>query len=403
MRLGIPLLPLLLLALAGPGAAEEVWLEVDGPEPAVAGWLELSGRGGVGSGRAHDVVVALDLSSSTWLASGVDVDGDGHVGRVSGRVQQLRRRSIQTTRIERIHYSSDPDDTTAAALVAAARVLVGELDARRSRVALVDFAESAQVAAPLGSSREALEQALDAIAERSTTRGGDTSFAAAIEAGLELMRSPEEPEAGARTRSLLLLSDGYPTHPAPPSAARAAALEAAWNAQQAGVRIFAFALGPEARRALPVFQRLASLTGGETRSSQVPGDALALLPRARLSGIERVTLENRTTGAQGSAVRLFADGRFDGWVPVVAGENQILVRAETADGQAAEVVRRVVFTEAEAETAEEREAGERAREALMERLRARTVETELQLEMDRRRRALQRELELEAERPDQKP
>ncbi len=394
MRLLLPLL----IALGAGAEIREAWLELDEPGTVVPagadGWLEVRGRAGVGSRRGHDLVIALDLSASTWLASGVDVDGDGHLGRASGKVRQLQRRNIQTRRLERTDYSTDPDDSTGAALVAAARALVEDLDPR-TRVALVDFAESAEVAAPLGASPEALRTVLDEIAERGTTRGGQTDFAAAIRSAVALLGSPDGIEG--RTRTLLLLSDGHPTFPAPPSEARAQALAAAYEASAAGVRIFAFALGPEAQRALPVFKRLAALTDGRMRASEKPGDVLVLLPRTRLAGIARLTVENRTTAAEGSAVRLFPDGSFDGFVRLAPGANEILVRAEAETGESAEATRQVHFAPREPRDAEEARQRQQELEALLRSLRVRTAESELRLEIERVRERWGRELELEAE------
>src|SRR5258706_107070 len=85
LALGI-LLGLLGAALALPARAERVFLEVDVPRSGDAvhepiNLVEVRGWAGTGLRGKHDVVIVLDRSGSTFRASGVDVDGDGIVGR----------------------------------------------------------------------------------------------------------------------------------------------------------------------------------------------------------------------------------------------------------------------------------------------------------------------------------
>ncbi|MDJ0867059.1 MAG: vWA domain-containing protein [Myxococcota bacterium] len=390
---------LLLALLAGPARGQEPWIALESPASDAVhegvAWVEVRGRAGVGPTRHHDVVLVLDLSASTWLASGVDVDGDGELGRMSSRLRQLRSRNIQTTNLERRHYSSDLDDTTAAALIEAARRFAAGVDPRYTRIALIDADERARVAAPLGASSEQLSEALATLAARARTTGGKTDFAAPIRAALALLGPPHADPP--RHRTVLLLSDGHPSSPHPPSLARREALAAAREAAASEVRILAFALGPDALAGLSFYRRLAEAAGGRTLQSETPGAVLGLLPRVRLAGVSQVTLENRTSGAAGSAVRLFADGSFDGFLPLVAGANEIAVRVEGEAGGSAELRRRVHLLAADSDPAlAARRAAEL--EALLELLRARTAETELMLELETgRSRDGNRELELELE------
>src|SRR5262245_56701722 len=66
-------------------SAEKVFLEVEEPaagsvQRAPIPLVELRGRAGATAPGRHDIAIAVDLSSSTRLPSGVDVDGDGKVG-----------------------------------------------------------------------------------------------------------------------------------------------------------------------------------------------------------------------------------------------------------------------------------------------------------------------------------
>ena len=80
---------------ASPGQGEAgFWLGLSKPSPGAThtGPTALAfvrGRAGTGVGGRHDVVLVLDFSGSTLLASGADVDGDGEVGRASRRVEAV--------------------------------------------------------------------------------------------------------------------------------------------------------------------------------------------------------------------------------------------------------------------------------------------------------------------------
>ncbi len=391
-------------ALLGAGAApreQAAWISLEAPhEEAVvhgpAAWIELRGRAGLGERTHHDLVILLDLSSSTWLASGADVDGDGEVGRTRGRVRQLLRRNVQTTRLDRTHYSSDPDDTVRAAEAAAARRLVEKLDPAHTRTALVEFDEAPRVSAPLGSPRETLLAALDAIEQEGYASAAGTDFGAALREATRLLSAGGD---GRRQRRILLLSDGEPTLPVSERRARAEAAAAAREAAARGIRVDCFALGSDEHE-LDAFREIAELTGGTLTRTAEPGDILAVLPRVRLAGVDELTIENRTAQAPARAQRLFADGSFDGFAPLVPGPNELYVRAGSRDGAVAELTRVVSFDPREVTGPAEARRAREQMEHLLERLEQRTVEAELRRELEEaRREAQRRELELEAEAP----
>ena len=72
--------------LLGTSAAAEVWVEVAQPaadmrfEESVP-YIEVRGHAWTGESPFLDVMIAIDLSRSTLVASGSDIDGDGRVGR----------------------------------------------------------------------------------------------------------------------------------------------------------------------------------------------------------------------------------------------------------------------------------------------------------------------------------
>ena len=75
-------------ARGSPGwASEPTWLDVEypGDEERVTELiplLEVRGRAVAGPVTPYDLVIALDLSASTLLPAGDDIDGDGIVGQL---------------------------------------------------------------------------------------------------------------------------------------------------------------------------------------------------------------------------------------------------------------------------------------------------------------------------------
>jgi hypothetical protein len=87
------------------------------------------------AGPEHfDVMLVIDVSDSTKVASGADVDGDGEVG--IDPYNELLPPGVLDPKIR----STDPEDTILQAQIRAARGLLAGLDARRVRVGLVSFA-----------------------------------------------------------------------------------------------------------------------------------------------------------------------------------------------------------------------------------------------------------------------
>jgi hypothetical protein len=198
------------------------------------------------------------------------------------------------------------------------------------------------------------------------------------------------PAGGARTRSIILLSDGLPNQPAPLATAEKAALRAAQHAAQAGIRIYAFALGPEVVRNPGVFRALTDTSGGELLLVEQPAEVLDYLPHLSLSRLERVEVENLTSGGTARAVRLFPDGSFDAWAPLIPGKNRLRIRIVAQSGAQLDVEREVTFEQVE---------DERRRSLLIQALRERTLETQLAAEArQKRERALRRTLEISGER-----
>ena len=226
--------------------ARQIWLEWKTPQPeqrvaGPVGWIPVEGWAGVGDPIEHDVVIVIDVSGSTAIASGVDVDEDGTLGR-------QRRRRENWRNFNPRFLSSDPGDTVLAAELVATRRLVELLDPDRTRIGIVAFADGARILAPLGSDRGRIETVLHDLEEGFGS--GATDMGRAIARGTEALlagQTPagEAPGARARRMTLLVLSDGWPTAPVSPELAARAALDAAGAAAQSGIRIEAFGLGLE--------------------------------------------------------------------------------------------------------------------------------------------------------------
>ena len=384
LRALVPLLLAVGLAtLPARGADERIWLEVRAPQAGEVvtgpvGVLEVAGWAGTSSEDRHDLVIAIDVSESTGLPSGVDVNRNGRIGRTLRSSRDPLRRPNPRRRC------SDTGDSVLAAEIAGASQLIERLDPRRTRVGIVVFSGGAQVIAPLGNPRDEIGAALDELASDAIP-SGTTNIAAALRTATRAVLDGE-PLAGAEPhRSLILLSDGTPVGREPVEQNAAEILDAATSAAEMGVRIHTFAIGIEIMEGTDVYARISSRSGGHFVAIQKPADIALRLSRLNLARLAEVVVANATSGEPGRATRLFPDGSFDGVVGLVAGENRITVAAQGPGGARQLKERVVVF-----ERREPRDAAEvKATREKLARLRERTMETELALEIERRRDAEQ--------------
>ena len=348
--------------------------------------VEIAGAALAPDASRNDLVLALDFSSSAFEPTGRDVDGDGVIG-----VRRPWQPAVGTDGLERspLRWTSDPDDSVAGAELAATRTLLPRLDPATTRVALLSFGSSVTRLAPLASPEAALA-ALDA-APLGAHIGG-TNVASALQRAARLLDGARDPEA---RRSILLITDGFPTLPPPQQRAEDRVAEEAEALAGAGVRVHVLAIASEQIEPRPVLEELARITGGSFERVDDPTELPVRLANTSLSAIDSVEVTNKTTGAAGLAVRLLPDGRFDAFVPLAPGENLIEVRAHGAAG-ASDPARRTLRYEAPAGA-----AGAASPEAseLLETLRLRTTELELLAELRERRQQQRRELRIDPARP----
>jgi len=262
-----------------------VFLEVEAPAqgtapPSVIGWTEVRGFAWTGDSPFLDVVIAIDLSRSTLLASGSDVNGNGRAGRIQPEAYEIFS-GILSEPYSPSYLSTDRGDTVALAQLAAARRFVESLSARRTRVGVVTFDRAARVRVPLAASRDA---ALAEIArlerlERRRARefgGAGTNLADALAtAGAELLYlNPRQAR-----REVLALTDGMPDPPVEPAAKLAAAV--AWELSERGVGVHLVPLGIVALKNAPYFDFVAELTGDSNTAVVFSGEIVEKLRQAR--------------------------------------------------------------------------------------------------------------------------
>jgi hypothetical protein len=383
------------LAQSPSASDEQVWIDLRAPADGTVqtlplAMIEVAGSTGAGRLHFHDVAIVIDLSASTRLRSGVDVNENGVVGKASPEIREDYWGAASPELL-----CDDPGDTIAAAEIAAVRRLLKLLNAERTRVALIAFGDRAETVAKLDATRPQVNAALDELDKRHGWYGG-TNYAAALDAAREaLLSAPDDGKAG-RKRSILFLSDGYPTLPPPEPNPGRAAIAAARAAGQKEVRIHSFALGPEAVRGRDVLDLMSRLSDGSLTEIDRPGEVLFHLPAVELSEVAEVKLENETARQSGRAIRLLADGSFDGFVPLVAGRNLLRVTAVGIGGGVQKLDRTVFYEPAPGQ----RQQVELEVSRLRQLLRDRTVEVELAGEIQRareQRRQRQRELRIDVE------
>jgi hypothetical protein len=159
-------------ACASADAAADV-LRVDAPtEGARASTAEVEVRGRIGAELSDaDVVLALDVSNSSLLASGSDLDGDGTVGATREFAEDAGRFATSHP-----HWTTDGDDSMLRAELVASRALIGALGPRRNRIGLLTYTSQVRVRAEVGAPDGAL-RALDAVPIAEDRSGTDVSQA----------------------------------------------------------------------------------------------------------------------------------------------------------------------------------------------------------------------------------
>jgi predicted aspartyl protease len=374
---------------------QEVWVELEPSADSVelrspVPYFDLSGWAGAGQPLEHDVMVVVDISGSTAVASGSDVDGDGKVGR--GR----RRKREAWRNFNPAMLSSDAGDTVLAAELLAMRRLVGRMGPGRTRIGILTFSSTPRLEAPLGSDATLLERTLKTLDSGFGT--GGTNMAAAVRMATEALILGRPGGDAQRHQSILILSDGYPTMPV--GGPEDAAWEAAREAADLGIRVYTFALGLGELQPDDVFVEMAMISGGGHVRLDRPGEVVHELALINLTEVTEISIHNLSNGRTARALRVFPDGSFDALVPLQPGENQIQVSARGNEGGEAVAELQVLYHRPEpGDDAESRRFAAEI-EAFREKLKMRTIETLLATRASTRAEAeaeAERELEIEVE------
>ena len=294
-----------------------------------------------------DVMIVIDVSGSTQIASGSDVDRDGELGF------NPQLELVEPGRYPPDLQSTDPGDTILAAEVRAAIGLVETLDPERVRVGVISFSgemnpntgqrmrwdqQDAWLEVPLTANHRRVGAAVQAVLARGPH--GATNFAAGIRLAVRelagLSGAKSAPRPGAR-KVVLFLTDGLPTFPMgtgaiPDPGDTEAALSAARLAHKAGITINTYALGPNALTNPIAATEMARITLGNFMPVRNPGDIISFLQGVSFANIEDVVLTNLTTREVSYDVDLSPDGSFSGFVPVKEGRNRVRITALASDG-----------------------------------------------------------------------
>ena len=305
-----------------------------------------------------DVILAIDVSGSTKVASGVDVDRDGELG-FNPQLELLEPGAFPPGTV-----STDPHDTILAAEVAAADALLSSLDRSRVRVGIVSFSgdmdpdsglrkvfdqQDAWLETALTNDYERARKSLASILARGPH--GATNFAAGLRLAVTelagLTGAKSQPRPGAK-KVVLFLTDGIPTFPIGPGGVAdegdiEAALNAARLAHKAGIVVNTYALGPNALTNPIAATEMARITLGTFMPVQNPGDIISFLQGVTFANIEDVVFTNLTTREVSTDVQLAPDGSFSGFVPVQEGRNKVRITALASDGSSGSVDLDLIF------------------------------------------------------------
>jgi len=300
----------------------------------------------LGAGGSYDIMLVIDVSTSTNEYAETDVSGDGRRDDVwSGEDSILRAQT-----------------RAAGNFVRALKRLPRNHNGQRIHVGVVTFAgderfrlrpedkrfdptpesiyalahRDAATLVPLTRDYEAIQRRLEILARSQPL--GTTNFAAGIGraiielAGLDAQGATSRPRADAQ-KVILFLTDGKPRLPYDRFEARRAALRAAKLAERFDIRINTFALGKNAltRSANSSVREMASRADGNFVQLENPADIVTILNATSFAFVDQVKLINQTTDRETRYVTTGIDGSFYGEIALEEGENEIEVIAMLHD------------------------------------------------------------------------
>lgn len=253
--------------------------------------------------QALDIAILIDASGSTRAPSGVDVNGNGEVGRKLGF--SLLRLFFARRPQQVIGSITDPGDSILAAEALASKRLIAKLDSRTTRVAIISFTGDYLPGTGYKGNQTFLPNpdTPDAVVEQPLTHDfhlatdilgrieqivpdGGTNFAEGIRVAISELRilhgSISEPRPDAQ-KVILFLTDGIPTFPEGSASTsdpedKKLAISAAELAGRIGITIHAFGLGKNALKEPETLKKVAEITGGRFTPLEKAGDIIEVLP-----------------------------------------------------------------------------------------------------------------------------
>jgi hypothetical protein len=237
-----------------PGRELEFELARRTPNPQVReplAFVDEGGRDGTPPFVESDVVVVIDSSTLALIASGIDVDQDGVVGR--NRLEATERRGLKTPAK---FWTTDSGDTVHALQLRVARALVPRLAARENNVGLTSFtlqvtrrvlgvprlADDSEVIVPVGSPAAVLT-ALDDFPPAHERRRTDLDRL--LERAAQLLDVAASNEGARRPRAILLLYLGEPSASDGIHWASRRALQRADELGERGIAVWAIPFRPD--------------------------------------------------------------------------------------------------------------------------------------------------------------
>jgi len=308
---------------------------------ASGGVSEVAGLTQFGELRRFDVIFVLDNSFSTFEPTGIDVNGNGIVGRSRNTPGSML--TIEFT---------DPGDSILAAEVAAARMLLEGFDPRSTRVGLVTFGGAnrpnsffqrigrtpvyAETQKPLTDSYEQIERALDDILALKPIEAGATHMAAGLDQGtIELLglRGAISRPYSKSQKLIFFFTDGQPTLPFPNNMSLnvAETFLAADRARRGNITVHPFAIGPDALSGPIALVEMATRTGGTFTPVRHPGELANVVKAVEFASLRNIEV----IGANGKRPLYFnanEDGSFTALMKLDSGINDVLVLALASDG-----------------------------------------------------------------------
>ena len=239
-----------------PAQQEHLAIELDRPvsdqhirEPVPL--VEVSGRAGTLPFFASDVVVAIDNSTLSLVASGIDVDQDGVVGRNRSSVTQRDPLAPPAQ-----FWTTDPGDTVRALQLRVARALVPRLAARQNNVGLTSFTfrartsgtsvvrltDKPEVLVPVGAPGAVLAALADFPPVHERRR---TDLSRLLGRAAQLLDVAASNIDATRPRAILLLYVGKPSAPDGIHWSSRRALERADELGERGIAVWAIPFRPE--------------------------------------------------------------------------------------------------------------------------------------------------------------